>query len=211
MAKTAKTEEKIVPYVPPTIKRLEERGGGPITPASSLLHRMGKREVDDEVIAVVAWTLSHFTAKPHYNSCWDMGDAEKKCKTAAKLIERIEKELLDDLGLEWKEERMGGIVLCVKSQFIPAPAARPRLPKRLQGKDWKAEVREKADEIEVTAFFGGDRVLSWGLRKTTPKLAERMERCINEGNAFEWNAKEERWDAKLIGRYLNSQLQAMGY
>lgn len=113
----ASNKQTIKPYIPPVQKRLDERGGGPLTPAASLLSRMGRREVDEEVIAVVAWTLSHFSAKPHYNSCWDMGEAEKKARTSAKLIERIEKELLDDLGLEWFEEPMGGFILRPKAEY----------------------------------------------------------------------------------------------
>lgn len=114
-----KATRAFAPYKPPVILRLEAAGGGPTTPASSLLHRMGKREVDEEVVAVVAWTLSHFRAKPAPSACWDIEAASKE-KSGNKLIERIEKELLDDLGLEWQEDRMGFTHLVPK-----APAVEP--------------------------------------------------------------------------------------
>lgn len=169
MAVTAKTQKITRPYVPPVQKRLEERGGGPSTPASSLLHRMAKREVDEEVIAVVAWTLSHFSAKPHYNSCWDMAEAEKRAKTSAKLIERIEKELLDDLGLEWHEERMGGQILRPKLEFQQPETELP-LWDIWKGKAFLGSTRghSEADAIE--------RYASWALMPATGLTAKAAKR-----------------------------------
>lgn len=104
----------IKPYIPPVIERLEERGGGPITPASSLLHRMGKREVDEEVIEVVAWATSYFSPIPTTDSFWDPRGKEKLSRP--KIAERLAQELLDDLGLEWIQTPMGGLVLRPKAE-----------------------------------------------------------------------------------------------
>lgn len=111
-------KQPTTPYVPPITKKLEERGGGPSTPASSLLHRMGVREVDDDVIAVVAWTLSHFQPKPDTGALWEIPDVRARNNMGRSgLMKRIERELLDDLGLEWFEEPMGGLVLQPKEEY----------------------------------------------------------------------------------------------
>lgn len=120
------SKQTITPFVPPVTKRLEERGGGPSTPASSLLHRMGVREVDDDVIAVVAWALSHFSAKPTVTALWDLGkSASARGLRPPQLTARVEKELLDDLGLEWKETPMGGLLLVPKAEYLSAKKPKP--------------------------------------------------------------------------------------
>jgi hypothetical protein len=83
-------------YKPPIIQKLDKHGGGPSKPSSSLLLRMGKREVDEEVVAVVAWALSF--SSPEFR-------------------EQVGCELLDDLGLEWQEMPMGGLTLQPKKEF----------------------------------------------------------------------------------------------
>lgn len=104
-----KATQAFAPYTPPVILRLEAHGhGGPSTPASSLLHRMGRREVDEEVVAVVAWALSNFGMRP-----------------SEFITKRMENELLDDLGLEWRENPMGGTYLAPKAPVVqPLPSGK---------------------------------------------------------------------------------------
>lgn len=110
------SKKETKPYIPPIIKRLDERGGGPLTPAASLLSRMGTREVDDEVIAVVAWALSFFQPLPDRTSLWEM-PPPRPILAPGDIRLRVERELLNDLGLEWFEEPMGGQVLRPKEEF----------------------------------------------------------------------------------------------
>jgi hypothetical protein len=105
------------PYTPPIITKLNERRGGPSTPASSLLHRLNKNQVDADIIAVAAWAVSFFQAKPALSSLWGPVKGAERI-SGPKLAEKIEAEFLDDLGLEWKKEPMGGYCLQPKAEFI---------------------------------------------------------------------------------------------
>lgn len=114
----ANTQSKFIPYEPPVIIRLNASGGAMrTTPASSLLSRLHTERVDDEVISVVAWALSFFTAKAKVANLRDPASAGKLKDGGTLLTARLEQELLDELGLEWEEDPMGAVHLVPKAEF----------------------------------------------------------------------------------------------
>jgi hypothetical protein len=93
------------PYVPPCY-----RESGPVNPAIDLLHRVSDgKHVTPQVVAVVAWALTHFYIFPTEDT------RTKKRMTLKEHEEAETQKLLDDLGLEWKEMPMGGTRLQPKT------------------------------------------------------------------------------------------------
>lgn len=102
----ASNEETFAPYKPPIVLKMEQAGGGPETPASSLLWRLGTQEVTPEVIAVVAWALSFMVSR------------HPKQRDRADGRSQFEQDLLDELGLEWALSPMGAAFLQPKAEYL---------------------------------------------------------------------------------------------
>lgn len=85
------------PYRPPVLLAHDKNGGGPATPASSLVLRLSPDgTVTPNVIAAAAWALSYMRPMPASR----------------------EDLLLRELGLEWKETPMGARLLQPKPEYL---------------------------------------------------------------------------------------------
>lgn len=80
--------------------------------------------------------------------------------------------------------------------------------------------RDAAGHVTVTAFANGKRVHAWSSKFTT---AQRLARAVEAGVAFDATdaytclVNGERttfpagWSPKILGRYMNADLKALGF